>query len=763
MPIFRKRTLKLKWRLLVIIIPISLIPLTVIFLFFSINIYNYITKQRQILNDTSVYQIGLTVEKYFQDSISKIPNIVSIPNVKNNIYRDKFDSIQDEENVAKIIQDGTVYGEGLKSYATALDGYMYIINSNLPSLKYKRSYSVWSTRSLAMQPNFPHIINIDNLNVEAKSRLISMKLGQYETDVSLTAPVNIQGESLVMYRKDAIFGKLSTGSLNNADREYLGMVWPITSLTRTYTDSTAFVLYLISNDKRGFLNSIIQNYSAISEGFIFVLDYKNELLYSRNVDDETKKIIDVQTVKNYLGLSTINMKKTDDLNTVTFNTNFNDKQYQGFLYNSGLYNNNLSGLKILYFYPAERNFAPFVQIFSFIFIFTFICIVLIIIISLFVSNSIVSPISTLDHATSKVSSGDLNVDIVTESRDEIGDLYRNFNNMLATINEVLSNIQKSSNNLAGYHNTLDSVIMTFDTTLKRQAESISGSVEKFGKVNDSVIKIVQNVRDSIKLTSQAEEQAAVSNMLINEMSNEIKMISETTKQINQITDLINGISEKTRLLSLNAAIEANRAGDAGKGFNVVASEIRKLAIQSNEAANEIAVLIKTNEKRVKTGVDKTFDALNSINEINSTVQNINEIVSQIYTAIEDQSAGSQGMMEIINSFSDDANHNLKLIESLEKTRNNLSTEIEKMHDIVLSFKIQDAQKEIIKDIIYLTKEEKRRIKKQKIESSIEKKRLKREQLKKFDKKALEEENIESIKKLDEYRPKKLFFKRISRK
>jgi methyl-accepting chemotaxis protein len=756
MPIFKKRNLKLKWRLLIFIIPISLIPLTIIFIIFSINTYKYITQQRQILNDTTVYQLATNMEKTIQDRISKIPPVISLKSIKDNIYKNKFDNIQDEENTAKAIQDG------LDSYSN-FDGNFYIINSGLRSLKANRNFSLWKSRRIDNEFNYTNLINFESLIIEAKARLISMKLGQSENNIALETSQNIYGESLVLYDNDAIIGKLSSKSMKDADI-YLSIIWPITTTTRTYTDSTSFIMYLINNDKfSNIFSSIIKSYGVINDDSIFIFDYKNDLLYS-NVDAQMNNIVQEQVVKNYINLKTSNPKNItgEDYHTFIFDTKFNNKNYQTYVFNTGLYSDFMSGIKIVFFYPSEKNLAPFVKIFFLIGFITFICILFIIIISLLVSNSIVKPISILDHATSKVSTGDLNVEIVTESRDEIGDLYRNFNKMLLTVNDVLANIQKSSNNLSGYHNTLDSVITTFDTTLKRQADSISGSVETFGKVNDSVIKIVQNVRDSIRLTSQAEEQASVSNMIINDMSNEIKMISETTKQINQITDLINGISEKTRLLSLNAAIEANRAGDSGKGFNVVASEIRKLATQSNEAANEIAVLIKANEKRVKNGVDKTFDAINSINDINSTVQSINEIVSQIYTAIEEQSVGSQAMMEIINSFSDDANHNLKLIDSLEKTRNNLSLEIENMHELILSFKVQDSNKEIIKDIKYYTHLEKDKLNRLKKESKLEKKRLKREKLKNISKKTLEEENIESIKKLDEYRPKKMFFKNISR-
>ncbi|HPO49980.1 MAG TPA: methyl-accepting chemotaxis protein, partial [Spirochaetota bacterium] len=245
----------------------------------------------------------------------------------------------------------------------------------------------------------------------------------------------------------------------------------------------------------------------------------------------------------------------------------------------------------------------------------------------------------------------------------------------------------------------------------------------------SINKVDANVKDSLKLTTQAERFAENSNLIIGEMAEEINGIAQTSQQINSITDLINGISEKTRLLSLNAAIEASRAGESGKGFNVVASEIRKLAIQSNEAANEIGVLIKMNDKRIKSGVAKTSEVINAINDIKSSIKSIKDMIEQIYKSTEQESKGSQTIMEIIDSFAEESMKNVKSIEALGKTRNHLSMEVQKMRNLILAFKVQGVEKEVIKDIKIYTKEEKEKIaldkrlkKQQKIEEKLENKK-----------------------------------------
>ena len=295
--------------------------------------------------------------------------------------------------------------------------------------------------------------------------------------------------------------------------------------------------------------------------------------------------------------------------------------------------------------------------------------------------------------------------------------------MLGTINEVLSNVQHSSNNLVGYQSTLDRVIKEFDSTIKTQATSIQESSSIFEQLNFSIKQVAENVRQSLMLAENAKMQSQNSGTVINEMVDEIKKIADTSKEINFITELINNISEKTRLLSLNAAIEASRAGDAGKGFNVVATEIRKLALQSNDAANKIGDLLKMNEKRIKIGVDKTTEVIDALDKINGSINNITDIVEQINTATEEESKGSQVIMDIIGSFSGDSDKNMKSIESLGKTRNQLSKEVEKMQNLVVAFKLQSTEKEVVHDIKIVTPEEQARmneIKKLNIQERTEK-------------------------------------------
>ena len=337
-----------------------------------------------------------------------------------------------------------------------------------------------------------------------------------------------------------------------------------------------FILLLLNNDgDKGFLPLSVKSVSGIDQGTIYILDYKDEIMYTnwggKELDPELDrdedegiypellntdtKIIEEKFITDVLSGNYDENRVNADNKTLVFDYKYKSKKFQTFVIDTNQYSDMHSGVKIVYFYPKELIYMPIYKILFRILLISIFFVVIIVAISIFVSNSLAFPLKTLDYATNKVSQGYLDVEIVSESKDEIGHLYRNFRRMLNTINEVLANIQKSSNNLVGYQNTLDTVIGNFDTTVKKQAGSIKESLELFAELNDSINRVDDSVKESLKLTNQAENFAENSNIIIGEMVEEINSIARTSQEINSITDLINGISEKTRLLSLNAAIE----------------------------------------------------------------------------------------------------------------------------------------------------------------------------------------------------------------
>ncbi|HOJ64044.1 MAG TPA: methyl-accepting chemotaxis protein [Spirochaetota bacterium] len=784
MPLIKKRTLKLKWRLILIILPIAIIPLTITAWFISDRIIKTLEKEKININQTLLFQVATSINNEYQNYANKIPSLVESDEIKSNIYRKKFRDGIEEKNVDDIVVGLPGQTTGLRNIAITLNipGVSVIVNKNLYSPKSDTPYTKWEGGGMNLRPDYGIFMESDPLFLDAVEEV---KKQFNESGTLMAARVRM--------------GRLAKETFRQEYEKWTAFLWPVINENSCPNppDFNVFVVVLLSNEgDKGFIPNTIKNISGINQGTIYILDYKNDVMYSNwggktiepEYDNDPEK--DIYTELINADPSILNSPMIQDLlngeaegkwkfNVSDTSTYFdfsykevrkeliNDEevekkyhnQYLGFIIDTNAFSDMQCGIKIVYFYPKDLIYRPIYRIILQIVIIALLFVIVIIIISIIVSNSLAYPLITLDYATNKVSQGYLDVDIVSESKDEIGHLYKNFKRMLNTINEVLSNIQKSSNNLVGYQGTLDTVITNFDATIKKQAASISESSAIFEELNQSIKQVAQNVKESLKLTEHAKEQAENSNSIINEMIEEIKKIADTSNEINFITELINGISEKTRLLSLNAAIEASRAGEAGKGFNVVANEIRKLALQVNDAANEIGILIKMNEKRIKAGVDKTGEVIDALNKINQSIEDITNIVNQIYTAAEEESKGSQIIMDIISSFSDEANKNLKSIEALGRTRNQLSMEVQKMRNLVVAFKLQTkGEKEIIRDIKVVTKEQKALLKQEKLNKKREKREKKlREKEEKRNKKN-ESKNVENsmLKKIEKEAKKKEF-------
>ena len=269
-------------------------------------------------------------------------------------------------------------------------------------------------------------------------------------------------------------------------------------------------------------------------------------------------------------------------------------------------------------------------------------------IGLSISKGLTSNINHLKEAMEKGEAGDLRIITNIDSADEIGDLGNSFSNMIASVKGLVVSVKGSADN-----------VLNFSETLTKQAEEVTSSSEEIAKVMDEISKGVLEQASEIdkasdiatKFNSSLSEIKEYNNS-INAESHDMKVSSEKTmdafkelknknestingvmqisesigvlvketEEIGEILSTISNISEQTNLLALNAAIEAARAGESGKGFAIVAEEVRVLAEQSGTSAENIKNIISRVIETTKTTSD-------NMNNIKSDVENQNSAVS----------------------------------------------------------------------------------------------------------------------------------------
>ncbi|HWR39749.1 MAG TPA: methyl-accepting chemotaxis protein [Patescibacteria group bacterium] len=304
---------------------------------------------------------------------------------------------------------------------------------------------------------------------------------------------------------------------------------------------------------------------------------------------------------------------------------------------------------------------------------------------------IVAPIQILDQAANKIAGGDLSLtSLEINSNDEIGRLGKSFEKMVRNVHVLIKQISINAQHLAASSEELTASAEQSSQATNQIAISIQevaeGATEQMVAANDTAAVVtemsagIQQIAASVSAVAGESETAADSavkggaaidkavcqmgqiEQTVNTSAQVVAKLGERSKEIGQIIDTISGIAGQTNLLALNAAIEAARAGEQGRGFAVVADEVRKLAEQSEEAAKKIAGLIgeiqadtdtavlamQQGTQEVKTGADVVNLAGISFREIATLVTNVSEQVRQISQAVHEMATGSEKIVASVN-------------------------------------------------------------------------------------------------------------------
>lgn len=241
---------------------------------------------------------------------------------------------------------------------------------------------------------------------------------------------------------------------------------------------------------------------------------------------------------------------------------------------------------------------------------------------LFIVRSITKPLKRLVQSSKTISRGDLTETIEIHSKDELGELGESFNEMGQSLRSLISAIQDSVNNVAASSEQLTAsagqtskatehitmAIEQFSNGNEEQSEKVESSSHQLNLMNEGLQQVSQTSSDITKASIQSTEIAGTGEKFVQQTVGQMNSINQSVQQaeavvkglegkskdITSILRVINGIADQTNLLALNAAIEAARAGESGRGFSVVAEEVRKLAVQSADSAKEIEKLIQGN-------------------------------------------------------------------------------------------------------------------------------------------------------------------------
>ena len=292
------------------------------------------------------------------------------------------------------------------------------------------------------------------------------------------------------------------------------------------------------------------------------------------------------------------------------------------------------------------------------------------------------PLKDIARHAILVSEGDFEFIKYNSKDNELGYLVKSFNVMITKFGNISSGIKNVIIDLKDAIEDNKRIIDEISDSSNNQASSIEEISSTLTESTASIKSISNNTKISSSKLSEGAEKAKVGFSLIDKMIDSMEAISRHSKNIQNSLEFIYDITEETDMLALNASIEAARAGSYGKGFSVVASEIRKLAEKSQITAKDIDTRIDENNDIVSQAKEITENSQNTIKEILETTVSSDQILSEIATAINEQALGQS---EIIKSIE---NINLamqKLVETIEKmkfTTNNIDLTIGRLKSIL---------------------------------------------------------------------------------
>ena len=304
-------------------------------------------------------------------------------------------------------------------------------------------------------------------------------------------------------------------------------------------------------------------------------------------------------------------------------------------------------------------------------------------------RSIIRPIDDAVRVAEEIAGGNLAGQVVVQGGGETARMLQSLSSMQESLRSLVRKVHESADSMKIAASEVAAGNQDLSQRTERASSSLQVTSSSLDDLTTAVSQSAEHAQLATQLAANASAVAQRGGAVVRNVVSTMDEINQSSKKISDITGVIDGIAFQTNILALNAAVEAARAGEQGRGFAVVAAEVRNLAQRSAQAAKEIKTLISASVQKVDSGAKLVAEAGSTMDEIQSSIIGVTDIVNQITAAAGEQSSGIAEINTSVGTLDQMTQQNAALVEQSAAAAQSLHEQAEGLSAAISVFRLSN--------------------------------------------------------------------------